>query len=688
MIFQQTNKIVNHGLKFNGSYRSLEHVSKVVNSTPNAAVKVPSTIYKIKQLLVPVFESTIHIKCKKCFNYISINNSEGECVVCNSWVKAIDSDYFTYIPIKEQIIHSLSNDIDDIIDYYQTVCIDNVWENEMRDIHNSLAFQNAKKKYPSHFILPLTINTDGAQPFAQFGKSLWLIQAYQCYLRPQKRFLIKNILLLAVHFSKDKISMNDFFYPLLRDLDKINEEGGIILTHKSQTMKFMPLIFNICCDLPATCSLLQMNGHSGRFACSKCLHPGELVKSDTKKSAVIRYINGLYAQREHNNFMQIYDKIKSQNKQPIRGKHNKSINGIHGISCLVSARNFDFVVSVSIDHMHCAELGVMKKVLHLWLDSKNHNKPFYIIKKNQELLNKRLIGIKTISEFSRKPREITKFGEFKANELREIMLYYLRFAVSGLINSKYVKHFHLFCSSMYMLMTESISKESIEEADKRLNIFVDEFEILYGRENITMNIHLIRHMASTVRNCGPLWAQSAYGFESNNGNIVRSNTSKRDIAHSITWKYIQKITSQSANATIKQFKVGNLFTVQLNPDEKELYSNFGIEMKEKQLIYQKLVLNGVVFKSLKCKKVSTIDYFIQTKDGQLGVVQHYLNGNSYVYALTDMFDIVNDMDHFKEVKKSGLKKVFRLNDIKCKMIYMKFGMREYVSQRANTFEKS
>lgn len=661
----------------------MENVAKIVNATPGAVVQLPQTIYKLKQLSVPVYQATIHIKCRKCSNYMTNTQSDGECIKCSTRIKAIDSDYFTYIPIKQQLLNSLSQNIDDIIDYHSIV----TQRQEITDIHNSKAFETIRKKYPSHIILPLIINTDGARAFRSSSKSLWMIQAYQCYLRPEKRHLIRNILLFAVHCGDQKINMTDFFFPLLQDLNTINKDGGIVMTHKNKTIKFMPLIFSVCCDLPATASLLQMNGHSGIFACSKCLNPGTLVKSDTKNSSVIRYINGFYEKREHDDFLKIYDKLKSNIKKSKKEKVRKSIEGIHGISCLVAARDFDFVRSVAIDHMHCAELGVMKKILHLWLDSTNHTKPYYIKKKNQELLNKRLLSIKSICDFSRKPREVTKFKEFKANELLLLMLYYLRFALNGIIDSKYIKHFHLFCSAMYMLMLDSIPHQKIEEADKRLNRFADEFETLYGRQNITMNIHLIRHISSAVRDCGPLWSQSAYGFESNNGIIVRGITSKRDIAHSITWKYIQKQT-QSINGTIKQFSVGKIIPVQLSEDEKELYTILGTELKEKQFIHTKIVLNGVIFKSLRSKKIGTVDYFIQTNDKKLGMVLYYLNVDSNLYACVKMYHMVNEIDHFTEVKDSGSKAVFRVEDIACKMIYLKFGLREYVTKQSNRFEKS
>lgn len=81
-----------------------------------------------------------------------------------------------------------------------------------------------------------------------------------------------------------------------------------------------------------------------------------------------------------------------------------------------------------------------------------------------------------------------------------------------------------------MLLEKEISHENICTAEIRLNEFVEKFEDFYGKHNVTMNIHLLKHIANSVRNLGPLWAQSAFSFETNNGVIVRANQAKKRCA--------------------------------------------------------------------------------------------------------------------------------------------------------------
>lgn len=49
-INEQLNRIVDHNLSFNGSYRSLENMAKIINSTPDSTVRVPETKHLIKKM--------------------------------------------------------------------------------------------------------------------------------------------------------------------------------------------------------------------------------------------------------------------------------------------------------------------------------------------------------------------------------------------------------------------------------------------------------------------------------------------------------------------------------------------------------------------------------------------------------------------------------------------------------------
>lgn len=47
------------------------------------------------------------------------------------------------------------------------------------------------------------------------------------------------------------------------------------------------------------------------------------------------------------------------------------------------------------------------------------------------------------------------------------------------------------------------------------------FKKLYGATNVYFNVHLLMHLAASVRNRGPLWATSTFPIESFNGTLLK-----------------------------------------------------------------------------------------------------------------------------------------------------------------------
>lgn len=103
---------------------------------------------------------------------------------------------------------SIEKNLDEILLYYSTV----LESSEMCDIHVAEIFRKMQQYFPDSILMPLIINTDGAKVYNSNHKSLWLIQAGQAYLPPNKRYLVKNILLLAAHFGSKKKMATFFFH--------------------------------------------------------------------------------------------------------------------------------------------------------------------------------------------------------------------------------------------------------------------------------------------------------------------------------------------------------------------------------------------------------------------------------------------------------------------------------------------
>lgn len=666
------NQLLKHNLRYNGSYQSLQSMAKdVVNTTPGATIKVPVTMYKIRNSINPIFDYKMQYKCTACGNY-SINAKE--CDSCKFKINQIRSNYFAYIPIEQQLVQTLKSDSGEIISYYRSV----LSKDQITDIHNSQCFENIRKKYQSSIILPLIINTDGAKLHKISTNSLWMLQCYQAYLPPHKRYMISNILIAAAHFGEKKPNMDEFFYSFLKDIREIQNKGGINLKYNGEEYNFMPFIVGLCCDIPAKKEVLCTVGHAGRFACNYCLHPGISHKSNGDKKSYIRYLagNNDYELRSHQSIINTYKRLKTT-----------PINGIMGISPMIAAKEFDLVNGVSIDYMHAALLGITKKLLSLWLDSKNHGNDYYIKKQQQNMLSARLISQKPISELLRKPREVTIKNDFKANEYRSLLLYYLRFALYGVLPKKYINNFILFSNSIYDLSRNEVSLQSIEKANKQLEKFANDFEVLYGKSNVTINIHLIRHLATCVRNLGPLWVHSAFVFESNNGVICKSIKSKKDILHQLSWKYVMNHTVISPR-TPNKLSISEKKNIVLSDDEKKLFHESGLEIKNNHFtIYRTVHVEGIKYTSSQSKEKQTVDYFVLVGE-QIGCINYYFISDTIIYVMFQNYAIIDKIDHFIKVCRTEVKKIIKFTDIKVKVLFLKFGLNEFITTLPNKYEKT
>lgn len=216
----------------------------------------------------------------------------------------------------------------------------------------------------------------------------------------------------------------------------------------------------------------------------------------------------------------------------------KSIKGVKGLSCLLAFKNFNLVDGFAIDYMHNVLLGVVRAILNIWFDPRNSKKNFYLNKKKRLLLDIRLLSIKKCSFIGRSTRSLAKLAYFKANELRNLLLFYLRISLDGLLPKKYIIHFQILSDSIYRLLKTEISCDELNSIEADLNRFVKEYQFFYGGNSMTMNIHLITHLVQTVRNNGPLWTTSMFAFESNNGSLLKLFNGSREVLQQISSKYI------------------------------------------------------------------------------------------------------------------------------------------------------
>ena len=271
-------------------------------------------------------------------------------------------------------------------------------------------------------------------------------------------------------------------------------------------------------DLPATASLLNMHHHLATFGRTLCL-------IETQRQDKMRF----YPLKK---FKMRTPQIHEQCIETLERCKLKSFKGVKGRSKL-----FDIIpnlpLTAPVDVMHQVYLGVTKVILQVIVSK--------TVKKDIEAVSQWVQNIQVIcfvldtilkgstarhffkptNDFKRKLRTLRDLEFFKANELRNWLLYFGPVLFSFSINDELYERFMLLSYSIRLMM---LSRDYLPNAEKQLNCFLMKTKEQFGEQTFSANLHSLTHLPWQVRHFGPLWTVSAMMFESANY-LLQSNFS-------------------------------------------------------------------------------------------------------------------------------------------------------------------
>ncbi|XP_056462598.1 uncharacterized protein LOC130402460 [Gadus chalcogrammus] len=458
----------------------------------------------------------LHKYCSKCF--VSIEGEQLQCQSCATSVSEEgSSSYFIEVPIDAQIRSFFltpgfqeklnfrfsrnkkdPNNIEDIYD---------------ADIYKKLVDQGGPLSNPNN--ISLTWNTDGVPVFRSSKFSVWPFYCVINELSFIERTKRQNMIFAGLWYGDSKPSMHTFLKPLSDTLRKL-EDDGILLQPAEASEPFVSKVLTIAgtCDLPAKALVLNSVQYNGKYGCHKCEQPGETVKT---------------GERGH---VHAFPFITEDPKGPPRTDEGfdldakiaddtkTTVKGVKGPCALRKLKSYKLIQGTGIDYMHSALLGVMRLLMALWFSPEFSCKPFSISKHSKEI-DKRLKDLSPPS-LTRYPRSVLSHRMFfKASEYRDILLFYGPVVFRGILATAYYNHFLLLSEAIFILLMESISVEMVDHAEKLLWNFCSQMCDLYGERYLTANVHLLVHLADSVRALGPLWTHSCFHFEDKNGYLLR-----------------------------------------------------------------------------------------------------------------------------------------------------------------------
>jgi hypothetical protein len=147
----------------------------------------------------------------------------------------------------------------------------------------------------------------------------------------------------------------------------------------------------------------------------------------------------------------------------------------------------------TVDYMHCVCLGVMRKLLWVWIRGPLVTR---IGRQNIELISTALEALVDFipSDFARKPRSLAELARWKATELRQFPLYTgparLKSIFKGKLLEDFYDHFMILHSAIKILWSPHLCQipEFNKYAKDLLILFVEQCKTLYGDWFVSYNV--------------------------------------------------------------------------------------------------------------------------------------------------------------------------------------------------------
>lgn len=301
------------------------------------------------------------------------------------------------------------------------------------------------------------------------------------------------------------------------------------LTHSGITYLGKTYSFSIkgfCADALAKVMVLNIKYHTGYSSCTKCNIVGDYSE---RRVCFTGYIG---RKRSDKSFVDHEDEDYNQ-----------------GTSPLENIPRLGLVSQVPLDYQHLVCLGIVKKLLLVWnFGDLRVRIPF----RNVQLISSALIHLvknHVPIEFQRKPRSLNYVKKWKATEYRQLLLYSGPFILKNILSNEVYENFitlhvaiSILCSKRYCYQ-----KKWSNYAQNLIECFVKQYGIIYGKHNISYNIHGLLHLVDDVENYGSLDYFSTFKFESYLGHLKKKIHKEDKPLQQIVRRYTESIALNNLN---------------------------------------------------------------------------------------------------------------------------------------------
>lgn len=437
-----------------------------------------------------------------------------------------------------------------------------VWKEFQSDSKNK--FLCTKRNYG------LMLNLDWFQPFDHVRYSVGVLYAVVMNLPRKERFKLKNVILISIIPDLNgEPSMNSFLEPLVNEM-KIAWDNGFWMTSfnskkKANIFKFAFLC--VGCDIPATRKLCGFLGHNAKFGCSKCFKEftGGVGHTDYSGFDVENW-----PRRSLEHHRRVIEQLGTARTQT-QLQELESEFGIRK-SKICELIYFDPIRMSVVDPMHNLFQGTAKKMIKIWMD-------LNVLKVDHlKDIQAKVDAVDVACNVGAIPRKIaSSFGGFTAEQWMNWTNVFSIYALKGILPSKHLEIWRHFVLASRAITSKYITEVDIKEFELHIFKFCKEFEAEYGKQYVTPNMHMHMHLASCVRDYGPVYSFWLFSFERYNGHLGSLPNNNRSIEIQLMRRFNRdSFVSSMSFPDLYQDEFSSVLEKATCTQEKDIFTDFDI----------------------------------------------------------------------------------------------------------------
>ncbi|XP_040065346.1 uncharacterized protein LOC120839164 [Ixodes scapularis] len=514
--------------------------------------------------------------------------------------------------------------------------------------------------------LTVSMNADGSPIFKSANYAIWPVQLTLNELPPCLRW--RSVVLPLLWYGAKHPNMTLLLQAFAAQMKTLAQEG-ITWSAGGSTLNSKVYCVSCVADAPARAAMQNVMQYNGYYGCSWCLHPGVCI------NGCVKYPVSAGVMDDRTELGMVADMAEA-------AASKQAVHGVKGPSPLVNVPGFDIVWGFTPDYMHCALLGVGRQFAELWFSGVGED--YYIgHPSRQSIVTERLCSLKPPQCLNRPPRALRLRKYWKAAEWQCWLFYYCLPCLKGVLPAEYYAHFELFVSALYLLTKTEVLDEDVELGTEKMTEFVVKTEFLYGKAQMTSNVHTLLHLPKAVLLHGPLWALSCFQFESNMGHLLKLVSSSNGVPFQIfsrillrnSFYQLRNMVSDEVRAhlpTRKHYKPGDLHLLgkprQLPQCLHRLVEEeLALEVAQELVEFDRARVAGHIFHSKQYRAPTKRDSTALKLGDNFVRVEHILSesdggGSPNVYIVSHVYDVSDfgSVGHLKLAHKQPTKVLHRL----------------------------